>query len=724
MQNLLSIIIPSYNRLELLVDTITKITDSFKTLNFDDYQIVVVNSGVDETNKKITSTFHKNVIIYNIPNKLYPGIARNLGIENSLSKWVWFVDDDDTFYDENIQHIISAIHNDDSIDVIAHSLKLEYNDNLREDLITNIVSFKEKQEVFNYIFKRDLISTKFSDGIHEDIRYVTEILLASTNIQILNSKIYNKIQRNDSITKELTIDRIDGYLTAITEIVNIDNSIIDELKNEIVTQCLGVILYLINNSNNDSKLQFINHLENVFPIELRKLITKRYNKNNTNFKYAVSLFLNSRDTNQLISDLDYCFKTYLSCSDLKNSIFFGPEEIIGCCKRFFYKGKIKGDIVLMPNSTDITLDGILDRKKEVENLINIDKYEECEGCPYLQRFEKTNDEKIKYISLENFTYCNMRCSYCSPKYYGGREPSYDTDSIISDLINGDYLENTHIVWGGGEPTLKPKFDTITKNLLDSDNVSKIRVLSNSLKFSEHLNDIVSNEKIRIVTSIDAGTQSTFKEIRGKGEIRKVLDNLKTYKQKIHSQENLTIKYILTEDNYYSTELDEFVKLLKEYEFEDNFIQISCNFKLETPTDEMIYAIYELAGRLFNNGFPFVYVDDLIRDRLKLSEPIAEDLLTRLKLNGVFHKNILSHHSDKTAILWGDGYQSKWIKNKTLFGKAGKVIKIISNENDLDDIDLTDENLVICPAGIQSLPEIYKEIKKSNLSNKTIFGIFI
>jgi hypothetical protein len=214
------------------------------------------------------------------------------------------VDDDDTFYDENIQHIISAIHNDDNIDVIAHSLKLEYTDNIREDLVTNIVSFKEKQEVFNYLFKRDLISTTFSDGIHEDIRYVTEILLASANIQILNSKIYNKIQRNDSITKELSTYRIDGYLSAITEIVNIDNPIIDELKNEIVTQCLGVILYLINNSNNDSKLQFINHLENTFPIELRKLITKRYNKNNTNFKYAVSLFLNSRDTNQLISDLD------------------------------------------------------------------------------------------------------------------------------------------------------------------------------------------------------------------------------------------------------------------------------------------------------------------------------------------------------------------------------------------------------------------------------------
>jgi len=724
MQNLLSIIIPSYNRQELLVDIITKITDSFETLNFDNYQIVAVNSGVGKTNEKVVSIIHQNVMVHNIPDRLYPGIARNFGIEKSSSKWIWFVDDDDTLFDEHIQHIVSAIHNDDSVDVIAHSLKLQYTDNIKQDLITNIVSFKEKQEVFNFLFKRDLISTKFSDGVHEDIRYITEILLASTNIQILNSKIYNKIQRDDSITKELSIDRINGYINAITEIVNIDNSIIDELKNEIVTQSLGVILYLINNSNDTDKLHFIKHLKATFPTELKNLITKRYNKNNTNFKYAVSLFLNSRDTNQLISDLDYCFKTYLSCSDLKNSIFFGPEEIIGCCKRFFYKGKIKGDIVLMPNSTDITLDTILDRKKEVEDLINIDKYEECEGCPYLQRFEKTNNEKIKYISLENFTYCNMRCSYCSPKYYGGREPSYDTDAIISDLINGDYLENTHIVWGGGEPTLKPKFDTITKNLLDSERVSKIRVLTNSLKFSKKLNEISKNKKIRIVTSIDAGTQSTFKEIRGKGNIRTVLDNLKIYKQSIDSQENLTIKYILTEDNYFSTELVEFVNLIKEYGFEDNFIQISCNFKLEVPTDEMIYAIYELAGRLLNSGFQFVYVDDLIRDRLNISNEMAENILSNLKENNIFHKNILSQHSDEKAILWGDGYQSKWIKNKTLFGKAGKVVKIITNESELTSSDVSNENIIICPAAIQSLPDIYKQIKKSNILHKVVFGIFI
>jgi len=423
--------------------------------------------------------------------------------------------------------------------------------------------------------------------------------------------------------------------------------------------------------------------------------------------------------------LDYCFKSYLSCKDLKNSIFLGPQEIIGCCKRFFYKGKMKGDIVLMSNSSDVNLDKILARKKEVEELINSENYEECEGCPYLQRFEKTNDEKVNYISLENFTYCNMRCSYCDPKYYGGREPAYDTESIISELLSGDYLDNSvHIVWGGGEPTLKPKFDSITNNLLNSDKVSKIRVLTNSLRFSDSLSKMTSNEKIRIVTSIDAGNQYKFKEVRGKGEILKVLENLKNYNKTIHSPENLTIKYILTEENYYSDELDEFVRLINEFGFHKNFIQISCNFKLENPTQEMIYAIYELAGKLYMNGFNFVYFDDLIRDRLNIEDDMGEEIIKFLKSKNILHKNILSKYSDVRIILWGDGYQSKWIKNKTLFGKNKGVIKVVSNASEITNDELQDTNILICPAAIQSLPEIYKEINKSNLLNKTIFGIFI
>lgn len=719
----LSIVIPSYNRKELLFDSINKIINGFESINYENYEILCIVSGLSE---KIVFPKYNNKLrmLYFFEEKLDPGEARNFGISKANAEWIWFVDDDDELMFENIERVIDII-TESKFDLIAHSLKLNYDLDDKFKLLKNVATFRDKQEVFNFIFKKEIgDKIKFSSGLHEDIRYIVELLLQDVKLKILNQKVYNKITREDSITKRLTNDRIDGYIKAITEIVNIENVELNTIKNEIVTQCLGTMLYLINSVEQNSKENFVIYLQNNFDEKLKKFITKKYNKKSSNFRYAVSLFLNKTDNTQFINDLDYCFKSYLSCKDLKNSIFFGPQEIIGCCKRFFYNGEMKGDIVLMPNSNDVTLQKILDKKKQVENLINMDSYEDCEGCPYIERYEKTQNEKVNYISLENFTYCNMRCNYCSPTYYGGREPSYDTEQIIDELLSGDYLANgVHIVWGGGEPTLKPKFKEITESLLGSEKVSKVRVLSNSLKFSENLNEIAGNEKIRIVTSIDAGTQEKFKEVRGKGEINKVLENLGNYKKNINAQENLTIKYIMTEDNYFTDELTEFVKIIKQNGFEDNLIQISCNFKLESPTKEMIYAIYELAGRLLNSGFKFVFFDDLIRDRLKLDKFEAEQLVQHLLDKNLMHENIVYHLSDINVILWGNGYQSKWIKNKTNFGRANKVIKIVSNKTELDMEDFN-KNTIICPAGIQSLPEIYKEIKKSNLENKTKFLIFV
>jgi hypothetical protein len=236
--------------------------------------------------------------------------------------------------------------------------------------------------------------------------------------------------------------------------------------------------------------------------------------------------------------------------------------------------------------------------------------------------------------------------------------------------------------------------------------------------------MTDNNKIRIVTSIDAGHQDKFKQVRGKGYILDVFENLKIYNKTIHSPENITIKYILTEENYYSEELDEFIKLLKDYKFEKNFIQISCNFKMDNVSRDLIFSIYELAGKLLTSGFEFVYLDDLIRDRLHISEYMGNEVIEFLKLKNILHNNILSHQSTCYIILWGDGFQSEWIKKYTLFGKSGKVFRIISKLEELKDINFSESDIMISPSAIQSLPEIFKEIKKYNLLNKTIFGIFI
>lgn len=722
MKKTLSVIIPSYNRKEYLFEKLSSLRERFAAANFDDYEIVAINSGADIDYIRCQT----NTTIYNFTYRKYPGIARNVGIDKSIGEWIWFIDDDDEISTENMKTAIESIRINPNADIIAHSLRIKYSKASKPtDVAKNLFLFREKQEVFNYIFKRNVLGNiRFSDGVHEDIRFATELLLAVKNIVILDQKIYDKITRDDSITKKLNFQRIDGYINAINEIFKINNPLIDELKEQIASQCLGTMLHVINKSDSRDKIGLLEYLKQKFSPTLIQLVDKKYNKESSNFKYAVSLFLESNDLSKLVEELDYCFRTYLSCRDLKNSVFFGPHEIIGCCKRFFYKGEMKGDIILMPDSSDITLEKILDRKKQIEDDINRDSYEPCEGCPYIERFERKKEEKINYISLENYTYCNMKCSYCSPKYYSGREALYDTYGIISDLINGKHLGNqVHVVWGGGEPTLSPKFYEITNDLLGNDNVSIVRVLSNSLRFSEGLNKLIDHKKMRLVTSIDAGTQDKFKEIRGKGEMNKVLDNLKAYNGIINAPENLTIKYIMTEDNYDSVQLDGFVQAIKSYEFQGNFVQISCNFKMETPNESMTYAIYELAARLLNNGFKYVYFDDLIRDRLQVSAEFSDKILEFLKEKNLSHQNIFSQHTNKRVILWGNGYQSEWIKNETNFGKSGKVVKIVSGAAEINEMDLSDD-IIICPSAVQSLSDIYKGIKQSQYLSKTEFAIFI
>ena len=723
-KRLLDIIIPSYRRPEIIRNLLSDLEGIFLSKNFDDYRIIVVESETSEKDQ-----YFNNIRIHRIEDRLSPGESRNVGMNLSNSIWVWFIDDDDSINSEYIDTLLSSIkeYKNEDIDIISHSLNNQYeNSNSgKNKLLTNIALFKEKQEVFNHVFNSRLLSRveKFSNKLHEDIKFVVECLSKSNGIVVLNQKIYTKNDSKGAITSFLNEERIEGYINAIIDIYKLKNEFIQKLETEILIQTVGTILYLIDGSPIDRKENLLILLKKYLPKYLFEKLPDNFNEKDTNFKYAISLYKNKKNTKNFLEDLAYCFSTELSCKDLRNSLFLGPGEIIGCCKRFFYDGKIKGDIVLFDDSSDVTLDTIQKKKKEIEKRINSETYEDCVGCPYISRFPKTNVRKIDYISLENFTYCNMRCTYCSSKYYGGKEAIYNTSQIIDDLTENDMLsEEVHVVWGGGEPTLKPKFKEMNEKLILNKKVNVIRILSNSLRYSDSLNELSKSEKIRLVTSIDAGTQETFQQIRGKGQIRKVLENLSIYKNNFSSPENLTIKYIFTEENYLDTEIDNFISLLEEYGFNDNFIQISCNFKVEKPCDEIIISFYTTASKLLHKGFKYVYFDDLIRDRLYLTESLGNEIIETLRSKNLLHKNIFSHKNKKNIVLWGNGYQSTWIQKSTNFGRTGNIIQTISEESELQ--TLKNLEYIICPAGIQSLPDIFKKIKKSLYFDKLVFGIFI
>ena len=79
-----------------------------------------------------------------------------------------------------------------------------------------------------------------------------------------------------------------------------------------------------------------------------------------------------------------------SCFDIHNSIFLGPDEVRACCKRYFKDGKQKGDVILMGKSAianGVSLNGVIDAKKNLHQRINSEKAPECDSCPFL-KFKK------------------------------------------------------------------------------------------------------------------------------------------------------------------------------------------------------------------------------------------------------------------------------------------------------------------------------------------------
>ena len=62
-------------------------------------------------------------------------------------------------------------------------------------------------------------------------------------------------------------------------------------------------------------------------------------------------------------------KTY-SCTALHHSVYFAPNELRHCCKRFFVNGKMKGDVQIFPvkKDGDISVNKILKAKKNFTNL--------------------------------------------------------------------------------------------------------------------------------------------------------------------------------------------------------------------------------------------------------------------------------------------------------------------------------------------------------------------
>jgi glycosyltransferase involved in cell wall biosynthesis len=135
---MVSVIVPTYNRPELLTETIRSILAQ----SYQDFEILVVNDSgqdVEDIVSELNKGVNKIVYIKHARNK-GPAAARNTGIKASRGKYIAYLDDDDIFYPDHLETLVNFLEKGD--------YRVAYTDAYRAHL--------EKKDGIYVVTKRDV----------------------------------------------------------------------------------------------------------------------------------------------------------------------------------------------------------------------------------------------------------------------------------------------------------------------------------------------------------------------------------------------------------------------------------------------------------------------------------------------------------------------------------------------------------------------------------------
>ena len=347
---------------------------------------------------------------------------------------------------------------------------------------------------------------------------------------------------------------------------------------------------------------------------------------------------------------------YKTCKDLEDSLYIAPNEIRACCKRFFYKDKMRGDAKLLDiiDGKTPTAEDLVKGRQKLFDEIQDDKNDQCLGCPFLKKVSKKPkiSSQIKHV-VEFVKYLNN---------------------------SGSFQNCNQVVWGGGEPTLDKSFELILEEINNSAN-PKIyhRVFTNSVRYSEAITNFLKKGLIKITTSVDAGTPETFNKVRGRPKFLNVFENLKRYSQ--INPKYVIIKYIFTDENCDENELIKFVDNCLLYNLDKCNFQISLNFKKEKLDLKILKKVSFLFSILKMNNINKVFVDDHIASRFMSLDIEEIKKLERYLLEHKFKNIILNANEIQDLVLYGAGNIAQELVRKTSFFKNLKNFDIVDSDEE-------------------------------------------
>lgn len=214
--DLISIIVPIYNKEKYLSKTITSILNQ----TYKNFELLLIDDCSTDNSVKLCEEFReKDKRIKIIKNEKNSGVSetRNVGLDNSLGKYICFVDADDTI-DSNMYEVLHSFiskYDCDFVQCMNKGSKINLESDVQfingYDNIFGVYLAEDKisDTVWSKIFRSDVLkdvrfNTEFRK--HEDTLFVFEVLKKCKKICLISDELYNYHCSVNSLTNVKIFD--------------------------------------------------------------------------------------------------------------------------------------------------------------------------------------------------------------------------------------------------------------------------------------------------------------------------------------------------------------------------------------------------------------------------------------------------------------------------------------------------------------------------------------
>lgn len=267
MKDLISVIINVYNGEEY----IERCIDSVINQTYKKIEIIVINDGSTDNTVNIIKKYNdKRIRLINNKKNLGLSLSRNVGIENSNGKYLYFLDIDDFILNDTIEYLYNLIKKYNvllstceckeirSFNYTLKHKKEKISIETGKDLLDKVLlSYKRHGSTWNKLYDRSLFDNiRFESRIINDVVVTYKIALKLDKYVYSNQEKYICYRHSDSILGKKEINWcIDLFNASIERYSYIKKIYPNYLYNDL---CLCSVIELLYRNNIKEVVDYLN----------------------------------------------------------------------------------------------------------------------------------------------------------------------------------------------------------------------------------------------------------------------------------------------------------------------------------------------------------------------------------------------------------------------------------------------------------------------------------